>query len=84
MGTVTYKKKAIKYLRKMPKELADSFRAGFKRIAAGNETGLSIKPLQGRPGFRLKIGDYRGIFEKEGDDINILVLSVGPRGDVYK
>lgn len=84
MGTVTYKKKALKGLRKMPAEYAHRFREGFKQIAAGNNAGLDIKALQGREGYRLRIGGWRALYEVENETINVLVLDAGPRGDIYK
>ena len=62
----------------------DNFRSAFERIADGNTRGLDIKALQGREGFRLRPGDYRAIDEIEGDQINVLVLDAGPRGDIYR
>ena len=84
MGTVAYTKKAIKGLRKMPKHHADNFRVTFERIAAKDEVGLSIKPLQDRDGFRLRFGGFRAIYEFDGKQLNVLVLDAGPRGDIYK
>ncbi|MFH1601346.1 MAG: type II toxin-antitoxin system RelE/ParE family toxin [Candidatus Shapirobacteria bacterium] len=34
-------------------------------------------------GYRLRVGDYRIIFDKEEDD-SILVLKIGHRRDIYK
>ena len=68
----------------MPTTYANDFRDSLSQIAGGRETGFDIKPLQGRDGFRLRIGGYRAIFEKEGENINVLVLDAGPRGDIYK
>ncbi|MGB5611930.1 MAG: type II toxin-antitoxin system RelE/ParE family toxin [Sedimenticolaceae bacterium] len=84
MGTITYKKKALKGLAKMPREIATQFRAGFGRIAARDADGLNVQKLQGRGGYRLRIGSYRAIYEIEGETINVLVLDAGPRGDIYK
>jgi len=84
MGTVTYTKKAIKGLKKMPRHHADNLRSAFERIAAGDSQGLDIKALQGREGFRLRSGDYRAIYEIDGEQINVLVLDAGPRGNIYK
>lgn len=84
MGTVTYTKKAIKGLRKMPKHHADSFRAAFERIVAKDEAGLNIKPLKGRDGFRLRFGGFRAVYEFDGEQLNVLVLDAGPRGGIYK
>ena len=37
----------------------------------------------GRPGFRLRIGGWRVIFERHEEAREIDVLRIGPRGDVY-
>ena len=84
MGAVTYTKKAIKGLRRMPRHHADNFRSAFEQIAEGDTRGLDIKALQGRQGFRLRSGDYRAIYEIEGEHINVLVLDAGPRGNIYR
>lgn len=84
MSTVIYTKKAIKGLRKMPKQYADSFRAAFERIGAKDETGLNIRPLQGRDGFRLRFGGFRAIYAFDGEQLNVLVLDAGPRGGIYQ
>lgn len=43
---------------------------------------VQVTRLQGRAGYRIRSGDYRAIFEYQGDDI--LVLNAGPRGGVYR
>jgi mRNA interferase RelE/StbE len=45
---------------------------------------LDTKRLEGRPGFRLRVGDRRVLYDLEDDRLIILVLQIGPRGDVYK
>lgn len=84
MGTVNYTKKAIKGLRKMPRHHADNMRSALERIAEGNLRGLDIRALQGRQGFRFRSGNYRVIYEIDGEEINVLVLDAGPRGNIYK
>ena len=41
----------------------------------------NVRALKGRLGFRLRVGDWRVIFEREAD--GIFVLAVGARGSVY-
>ncbi len=41
-----------------------------------------IKRLKGESAFRLRVGDYRVIFEVEGS--TILILKVGHRKNIYK
>jgi mRNA-degrading endonuclease RelE of RelBE toxin-antitoxin system len=38
---------------------------------------------QGRDGYRLRIGDWRVIYELHDDRLVMLVLEVGPRRGIY-
>lgn len=83
MGEVQYSRKAIKGLRKLPANVADQFRTAFQEIA--NSRGhWEVKKLAGREGYRLRIGEYRGIYKIEGERVTVLVLDVGPHGGIYK
>lgn len=76
------KKEALKALRKMPLATSKRFFKAFDKIEAGDVQGLDIKPLSGRDGFlRLRIGQYRAIYTV---DMELIVITVGARGDVYK
>lgn len=45
----------------------------------------ATKKLSGRGNeWRLRVGDYRVVFERQGDHLIILVLHVGNRRDVYQ
>ena len=44
----------------------------------------NVTRLQGRPAYRLRVGDWRVIYELEDDRLVILVLKVAPRGGVYR
>ena len=43
----------------------------------------NLTKLQGRDGYRLRVGDWRVIYELQDDHLVMLVLDVGPRGDIY-
>jgi mRNA interferase RelE/StbE len=43
---------------------------------------LDIKKLVGRDGYRLRVGDWRVIYTKDGQIL--AVLRIGPRGDIYR
>jgi len=43
----------------------------------------NAKKLQGRDGYRLRIGDWRVIYELHGDRLELWALEVGPRGGIY-
>jgi mRNA interferase RelE/StbE len=42
------------------------------------------KKLKGEDAYRIRVGDYRVIYEIEDDKIIVIVVSVGHRKDIYK
>ncbi len=85
MGRVVYKKAAVKALKKLPKTIRHGFLSAFRHIAEGHTTGLDIRKLTGREGYRLRIGPYRGLYriDHQGECI-VVVVTIKPRGDAYK
>ena len=66
----------------MPVKTRNAFMTAFQDIEDGKTDGLDIKSLSGRDGYsRLRIGSYRAIYTV---NMEIIVIRVGPRGDVYK
>lgn len=43
----------------------------------------SARALQGRPGLRVRVGDYRIIYTVEDDVLLVVVVRLGHRRDVY-
>jgi len=74
---ITYAAPASTALRKQ-RAVSQAIIAKIERYA---ETGAGdVKALVGRPGKRLRVGDFRVIFEE--DSTTIRVLTLGPRGGV--
>lgn len=44
----------------------------------------NLTKLQGREGYRLRVGDWRVIYELHHDRLVMLVLELGTRGGIYK
>jgi mRNA interferase RelE/StbE len=44
----------------------------------------NAKKLQGREGYRLRVGDWRVIYTIQNEQLMIIVLKVASRGEVYK
>jgi mRNA interferase RelE/StbE len=40
--------------------------------------------LQGRAGYRLRIGDWRVVYEIIGERAMVVIIDVGPRGSIYE
>jgi mRNA interferase RelE/StbE len=76
-------KAAERYLERMqPEEQIRIVNALDALITA--PTRLDIKPLKGRPEFRLRVGKYRIIFIEDRENQVYVVTRIGSRGDVYK
>jgi mRNA interferase RelE/StbE len=82
MKQIAYSKSALKTLRRIPANVAGTIRGKIEQYAA-DPTALSanVTKLQGREGYRLRVGDWRVIFDEDG---NVLaILEIGPRGGIY-
>ena len=85
MYKITFKKEAAKSLNKIPRNVAKLIREKLEAIAANPYAEHpNAKKLQGREGYRLRVGDWRVIYEIQNDQLVILVLRIAPRGEVYR
>ncbi|MBI9051385.1 MAG: type II toxin-antitoxin system RelE/ParE family toxin [Anaerolineaceae bacterium] len=69
----------------MPRNTASLIREKLDQLAMdpfANHT--NVTRLQGRSGFRLRVGDWRVIYEVIKEEVVISVIKIAPRGDVYK
>jgi mRNA interferase RelE/StbE len=80
----------ILILRRGQKELAQLPKQEYERIKEAVEN-LSNEPrpqgckkLSGREGWRIRVGDYRVIYEIDDTKQILTVLHIGHRRDVYK
>jgi mRNA interferase RelE/StbE len=81
---------SIGILRRAQKELAQLPKQEYERIK-GVIRDLSQEPrpqgckkLTGREGWRIRVGDYRVIYEIDDTQQAITILHIGHRRDVYK
>ncbi len=74
---------AAKELKKLDKTVAKRI---FKKVSELNENPyhFDVTKMVGDPYFRLRVGDYRVIFDIQNDMLRILILKVGHRKKVYK
>lgn len=85
MYRLTVKKQAVKALLKMPSQNAQRIRRALDRLAEDpDRRDVDIAALEGRSGFRLRVGGYRVIFERDDEARTIDVLRVAPRGQAYR
>ncbi len=51
---------------------------------ANNPRPQGYKKLKGRQGFRVRIGDYRIIYNINDSILTVFILAIGNRRDVYE
>lgn len=69
----------------MPRNTASLIREKLEQIAVDPFSSIpNSKKLQGRDGYRLRVGDWRIIYEVHKKEVVIIVLKVAPRGEVYR
>jgi mRNA interferase RelE/StbE len=85
MYRLRFAKAAAKALAKAPQGIAARVNAELREIARAPASYRGDwKRLTGRPYWRLRVGDWRAICEFRDDELVLLVLQFGPRGDIYK
>ncbi|MBI5475144.1 MAG: type II toxin-antitoxin system RelE/ParE family toxin [Ignavibacteriales bacterium] len=75
-------KVALKELANLPDNVYQKIRNEIRELAK-NPRPVGCKKLTGRDGWRIRVGDYRVIYEIEDNQQKIIVLHVGHRKDIY-
>jgi mRNA interferase RelE/StbE len=82
---IEYSADAVLALRRMPVNLARTLRGKIERLAIDPRApNNNVKALKGRPGYRLRFGDWRVIYALRDDVLIVHVLAVAPRGRAYE
>ena len=85
MYRIVFTRSAAKSLQKMPRDVARLVREKLEKIAVDPYASHpNATKLQGRDGYRLRLGDWRVIYEVQNDKLVILVLKIASRGEVYR
>ena len=59
--------------------------AKFAEIATSPyDTHNNVTKLQGRDGYRLRVGDWRVLYELHDGELVLLMVDVLPRGSAYR
>jgi mRNA interferase RelE/StbE len=85
MYAVDISKDANKTLRRMPRNLSDLIVTKIENLAADPYApNNNVRALAGRPGYRLRVGDWRVIYDLD-DRLRILAVErIAPRGGAYE
>ena len=84
MHSVEYTREALKTLVKMPRDARELLMAKIDTLASDPPAAANVKKLVGVRGFRLRVGDWRVLYDLEAGRLVVRVLKIGPRGGVYE
>ncbi len=81
---------SLSILRRAQKELAQIPQSDYERIVeairglAENPRPVGCRKLAAREGWRIRVGDFRVLYEIDDGQRSVTVLHVGNRRDVYR
>lgn len=85
MYGILFSRDAIKVLRRMPRNTARLIRSKIDHLAQDPYApNNNVKKLVGRPGYRLRVGDWRGIYDFDNALRILSVERIAPRGGAYE
>lgn len=79
---VEFTKSANKELKKLPAQVAQRIAKHIYKLAQDPRAG-NVRPMIGVTSWRLRVGDYRVIYDINDHKIVILILKVKHRKDAY-
>jgi mRNA interferase RelE/StbE len=72
-----------KELDRLPGDVAKRVIARLGALES-NPRPADVKKLKGRPAWRVRVGDYRIIYEIHDRELLVIVITIGHRRDVYR
>ena len=76
-------KSVQKELDRLPDEMLKRVMARLTELEV-NPRPPDVKKLKGRSALRIRVGDYRVIYEIHDRELQILVITVGHRREIYR
>ena len=81
---IEFKRSAAKALKKIPKSDQRRIRDKIDSLSEKLPESATTKMKGDNPFHRIRVGDYRIIYEIHGDILVIMVLKIGHRKKVYR
>ncbi|MGH3545444.1 MAG: type II toxin-antitoxin system RelE family toxin [Mycobacteriales bacterium] len=84
MYQVEVKRAALKYIAKLPRAARQRMDAAVSALATDPHPSAAERLINGETGWRLRVGDWRVLYDVYDDRLVVEVVRVTPRGDAYK
>lgn len=80
---VEVEERAVKELLSLPKDAVRRLREAVLALAA-DPRPPGARKLTGREGYRLRVGDYRILYEIDDNERRLRIYRLGHRKDIYR
>ena len=80
--TIYILRRAQRELARLPREVYERVRDAIRSLAQKPRPSGCLK-LRGRNGWRIRVGDYRIVYEIDDEEQTVMILHIGHRRDVY-
>jgi mRNA interferase RelE/StbE len=80
---VEFTKSAQKELKKLPKKVSLRIAKAILKLSE-NPRAAKVRPMVGVRSWRLRVGEYRVIYDISDKKLSILIIRVRHRKDVYR
>lgn len=84
MYDVFYSKQSIKALKKLPRNESSRIQGKIKQLAEHPYQHQQVKALKGSEGYRLRVGDWRVLYTINESRLEVWIIKIASRGEVYK
>ena len=81
---IEFKRSAAKALRKIPKRDRKRIRDKIDSLSRSLPEPKTTKMKGDNPFYRIRVGDYRIVYEIQDEILLILVLKIGHRKEIYR
>ena len=81
---IEVKKSAAKLLRKIPKADQKRIAPNINSLAENTPNPDTTKMKGNNPFHKVRVGNYRIVYEIHEDVLSILIVKIGHRKDIYK
>lgn len=79
---ILFSDKSLKQLKKMERHVQERIIAAMERVRIKPEK--YVTKLVGDPSYKLRVGDYRIIMDIDSKNLQVLVLKIGHRKNIYE
>jgi mRNA interferase RelE/StbE len=75
--------RAVKELKRLPPDIRNRVLHSVQSLT-GDPRPPQCRKLSGREGFRIRVGDYRVLYDVDDSDRSVIILHVAHRSNAYR